>query len=100
VLQPIEQYGNGVIFYSLGNFVFDQVQPGTQDGLAVGMVISPETIQYTLFPVRIEDFRPQLQTGSARETMMAHIAANAAVEEDIRDILATGTFTVPRRATP
>jgi poly-gamma-glutamate synthesis protein (capsule biosynthesis protein) len=24
--QPVESYGNGVIFYSLGNLVFDQLQ--------------------------------------------------------------------------
>jgi poly-gamma-glutamate synthesis protein (capsule biosynthesis protein) len=36
VIQPVEQYGRGVIFYSLGNLVFDQFQRReTQQGLLV-----------------------------------------------------------------
>src|SRR5262249_2414189 len=26
VVQPMEVYGNGIVFYSLGNFIFDQYQ--------------------------------------------------------------------------
>jgi len=39
VVQPAERYKDGVIFYSLGNFVFDQrYKPGVKEG-AVGEVI-------------------------------------------------------------
>lgn len=38
VIEPIEMYKDKVIFYSLGNFVFDQYfSPETMTGLAVGM---------------------------------------------------------------
>ncbi|HEU0122835.1 MAG TPA: CapA family protein [Bryobacteraceae bacterium] len=33
VVQPCEEYRTGVICYSLGNLVFDQTLPGTNDGL-------------------------------------------------------------------
>ncbi|MBM3765647.1 MAG: CapA family protein [Acidobacteria bacterium] len=35
VAQPCEAYRTGVICYSLGNLVFDQTAPGTNDGLVV-----------------------------------------------------------------
>lgn len=35
VTQPCEEYHTGVICYSLGNLVFDQTAPGTNDGLVV-----------------------------------------------------------------
>ncbi|MBI2689544.1 MAG: CapA family protein [Acidobacteria bacterium] len=35
VVQPCEEYQIGVICYSLGNLVFDQTAPGTNDGLVV-----------------------------------------------------------------
>ena len=35
VVQPCEEYQTGVICYSLGNLVFDQTAPGTNDGLVV-----------------------------------------------------------------
>lgn len=37
VIQPIEMYKGKVIAYSLGNFIFDQDQPGTQQGLSIKM---------------------------------------------------------------
>jgi poly-gamma-glutamate synthesis protein (capsule biosynthesis protein) len=35
VVQPCEEFKHGVICYSLGNLVFDQTLPGTNDGLVV-----------------------------------------------------------------
>ncbi len=35
VVQPCEEFRTGVICYSLGNLVFDQTAPGTNDGLVV-----------------------------------------------------------------
>jgi poly-gamma-glutamate synthesis protein (capsule biosynthesis protein) len=35
VVQPCEEYHTGVICYSLGNLIFDQTAPGTNEGLVV-----------------------------------------------------------------
>lgn len=40
VLEPYELYSGKFIFYSLGNFVFDQNQPGTQDSVILTLTIS------------------------------------------------------------
>lgn len=37
VIQEIEHYNGGFIAYGLGNWIFDQDQPGTQQGLSVKM---------------------------------------------------------------
>ena len=51
VVQPMEVYHGVPIFYSLGNFIFDQYfsQP-TQEGVALGLVVDQSTIQAYVFP--------------------------------------------------
>lgn len=52
VIEPMEIYKNKPIFYSLGNFLFDQYfSAETQEELSVGVVWSKETVDYYLFPL-------------------------------------------------
>ncbi|RME55971.1 AmmeMemoRadiSam system protein B [Candidatus Parcubacteria bacterium] len=61
VIQEVEQYKGKLIFYSLGNFVFDQYFSNeTQQGLAVGVEISLDGVTYRLFPIRSESSQPFL----------------------------------------
>lgn len=64
VMQPMERYGRGVIFYSLGNFVFDQYQRvATQHGEIAEVVFSGDEIEQTsLLPVHIKGDGPELET--------------------------------------
>ena len=40
VVQPVERYRQGIILYSLGNFVFDQhTRPGTREGVIARVII-------------------------------------------------------------
>jgi len=57
-VQTIEQYKGKWIFYSLGNFVFDQMfSPDTSEGLAVNVVFKDNTVDsIELLPVEIENF--------------------------------------------
>jgi len=53
VVQEIEEYKGKLIFYSLGNFIFDQYfSKETQQGLAVGLELYPEKVIYHLFPIQ------------------------------------------------
>lgn len=55
VVQPVEIYKNKAIFYSLGNFVFDQdFSYNTRRGLAVSLELSEKEQKFTLIPVNIE----------------------------------------------
>lgn len=60
VIQNVEFYKGKMIFYSLGNFIFDQTQPGTTDGFAVGLVHDEGVIRGVIFPYKMNDMRPKL----------------------------------------
>jgi len=62
VTQPWERYGQGVIFYSLGNLVFDQFQRvETQRGALADIVFEgPRLAKASLLPVEIVGTAPRL----------------------------------------
>ena len=60
VIQPVERYKDGLIFYSLGNFIFDQIQPGTQEGIGIGLIHSKGSIKAQIFPYHSKEMRPSL----------------------------------------
>lgn len=63
VVQSVEEYRGKKIFYSLGNFLFDQTfSSETQKGLGVRVVFDNEEITYELLPFKIENFQIKLST--------------------------------------
>jgi len=53
VVQGVEIYKNHPIFYSLGNFIFDQYfSSDTQEGLSLGMNYSSEKLEINLYPLK------------------------------------------------
>lgn len=64
VVQPEENYKNGVIFYSLGNFVFDQYQRAlTQHGELVEVsFLGKKILSIHIMPVRITPTGPELES--------------------------------------
>ncbi len=66
VIQPQENYHGGQIFYSLGNFVFDQYQrEGTQHGEMVEISFQGTQVLSTrVLPVRITPTGPELENAS------------------------------------
>jgi poly-gamma-glutamate capsule biosynthesis protein CapA/YwtB (metallophosphatase superfamily) len=68
VTQGWERRGNGVIFYSLGNLVFDQFQRvETQRGALAEVVFSGKTLESAaLLPVDIVGISPRLSAASGR----------------------------------
>ncbi len=63
VIQPEEQYRGGLIFYSLGNFVFDQYQrEATQHGAIVELSFwGTKILAARVIPVKITSTGPELQ---------------------------------------
>jgi poly-gamma-glutamate capsule biosynthesis protein CapA/YwtB (metallophosphatase superfamily) len=63
VVQPSESYGDGLIFYSLGNFIFDQYQRvETQHGEVVQISFVGRNILAThVMPVKITRSGPELE---------------------------------------
>jgi len=62
VVQEVETYKGKPIFYSLGNFVFDQYfLDEAQEGLAVSLDILGDKINYSLYPLRLLNGRLDLR---------------------------------------
>ena len=63
-IQELEEYDGKPIFYSLGNFVFDQYfSEETQKGMAVKISIEKNNVSYELLPVDLHGSRPSLARG-------------------------------------
>lgn len=76
VVQTAEKYRGKWIFYSLGNFVFDQMwSEDTRRGLAVKAVFGREGVKRVeLAPVLIEDFsQPRPLAGPAAEKLLSRL---------------------------
>lgn len=66
VLQGIEKYHDKYIFYSLGNFVFDQHQYNTKQSIIVECIFEEHTISsINIYPVTITHFRPDFASNPA-----------------------------------
>jgi poly-gamma-glutamate capsule biosynthesis protein CapA/YwtB (metallophosphatase superfamily) len=64
--QPVERYRQGLIAYSLGNFVFDPVADRAAHGLLLTCTLAKGKVKsYRVTPVRIEGGRPSLRSGES-----------------------------------
>lgn len=60
VLQPVDTIGSTLVFYSLGNFVFDQSHPAAQKAAMALLRFTPAGVQAETIPVEIRRCRPHL----------------------------------------
>lgn len=96
VVEPIEIYKDKVIFYSLGNFIFDQYfSEETMTGLAVGMDITKEEgkidLDYTLIPLDINTLsQPSVADETKKKKLLQQIAKDSNVEENVRKEMKEG----------
>lgn len=74
IVQPVEIYKNRAIFYSLGNFLFDQAfQPEVRRGVAVRVTFGSSTTAFTLTPV-----------DTFKEVTLLDASTTAAVLDELR----------------
>lgn len=74
--QGLSLYKGKPIFYSLGNFVFDQDwSQETGEGLTTRLTISDQQIAIDLYPVRIDKVQPRFVEGTEREDRLRSLAA-------------------------
>ena len=60
VLQPVDTIGSTLVFYSLGNFVFDQSHPAAQKAAMALLRFTPAGMEAETIPVEIRRCRPHL----------------------------------------
>jgi poly-gamma-glutamate synthesis protein (capsule biosynthesis protein) len=65
VLQPVEEYGGGLLVYSLGNFVFDGFSGLANDTAILAATLTPAGLEsYAWVPAVVEQGLPRLATES------------------------------------
>lgn len=99
VIQSIERYQDKLIFYSLGNFIFDQYfSRDTLQGLGVMFEFTKQydTIgtQATLFPFALGKSRPELANEEERSAILSALALQSAHDPKLSQAIATGTLSL------
>jgi poly-gamma-glutamate synthesis protein (capsule biosynthesis protein) len=91
VVQEIEEYNGKPIFYSLGNFIFDQYfSKDVQEELAVKMTIVQENnkqkINYELIPIISAKSQPEVMGDKERQAFLAKLANKSSknIQEKIK----------------
>jgi poly-gamma-glutamate synthesis protein (capsule biosynthesis protein) len=81
VIQGIEMYQGKPIFYSLGNFIFDQYWQGNlEDGLAIKLFTEGVSYMYELVPIRSVRSVPSIATSTQRERILKTISTQSSPE--------------------
>ena len=94
VVEPVEIYNNKAIFYSLGNFIFDQkLSYWTEHGLALNVEWDNAKTLFTLTPTTIENTEVNIANTEDSRKVISQIIKNDFLSEDIgSDILKTNKF--------
>lgn len=89
ILQGVERYGNGVIAYSLGNFVFDMWQPRLRRSMILSVTIEPNNeCRYECIPVYInKQHQPELLRGAERGAALEYIdELSSGISDDVSTV--------------
>lgn len=98
VVQDIALYKEKPIFYSLGNFIFDQnFIPDVEDELAVKMTLTQEKITYTLIPftTAVTHVQPDFMNVADSDKLLNRILANVATSPEVD--VQNGTISLSRK---
>ena len=95
VVQNIEKYQGKLIFYSLGNFIFDQYfSTETQEGLAAGLEIYPDRLVCRLFPLQINSSQPVLMEQNKASEFLIQLAKRS--DDKLVDEIKDGIIKIER----
>ncbi len=91
VVQGIEKVNGKIVFYSLGNFIFDQYfSEDTQEGLTVKLEKDGANTKFTLIPVTQSLSQVSIADAKTRSKILNDIAE--ASNEDVKDSIEQGTI--------
>lgn len=93
VVQLVEVYKNKAIFYSLGNFVFDQFfSEDTQNGLAVQLILFENKREFNLIPLYNIKGQIILADKAKRKALLERMAKDSEADESIKAGIKNGNF--------
>lgn len=91
VMQGMEVYKGHPIFWSLGNFVFDQYwSEETQRALAVGFAFSNDGATIYLYPIISENSQPRLATGAEDRALLKEFVRRSDFSPELQEQAQTG----------
>lgn len=85
VPQSIESYKGKLIFYNLGNCVFDQKNPVTKDSMVVQLQVSNGNVYVTVIPIHILNSSPQIMGNQHAINFLNRVNAGSNVKMDIKN---------------
>lgn len=93
VVQEVEVYKGKYIFYSLGNFIFDQYfSKDTQEGMSVGLIISDDgTVRPHILPFFSKKSQVHVMLSSQREGFLEWLQKNSRLEGKNFENISTGS---------
>ena len=95
VVEPLEIYRNKAIFYSLGNFIFDQdMSFDTEHGLAVHVEWNEARTRFTLVPVSIERGEVSIASPADRKRVISALVGAGLPADASSDIIKKQEFTL------
>ncbi len=97
VVQTMEIYKDVPVFYSLGNFVFDQYfSQDTQEGLAIGAVLEKERTVIYLYPYAIPNSRPILMNVQEKAAFFDKFVAWGNYNEALTNAIKSGKIIIEK----
>ncbi len=91
VIQPLEVYKNKIIFYSLGNFLFDQnFSVQTSQGLAVKIIFEKSKTSYSFFPFDIKNAQVSLMEKEKSDDLLEDLSKQSQADQGIKDQIKQG----------
>jgi poly-gamma-glutamate synthesis protein (capsule biosynthesis protein) len=95
VVQTMEIYNGVPVFYSLGNFVFDQYfSQATQEGLAVGAVLEEGKKTVYLFPYKIPKSQPELMNYDEKQEFLEKFIGWGDYSDEVKNSIREGKIVV------
>jgi len=94
VVQNISLYKDVPIFYSLGNFIFDQYwEENVKKGLAVGLQKEKGGVNYSLYPLYKADVGPSVMGAKERESFLVELAQRS--DKALTEGILKGSLVIP-----
>jgi len=93
VVQGIEIYNGKLIFYSLGNFIFDQYfSRDTQEGLAVEVNITDNNTKFFLYPLKSKLSAIELMDDNEKKIFFNKLISWSEVDEENKEKIIKGVL--------
>jgi poly-gamma-glutamate synthesis protein (capsule biosynthesis protein) len=97
VIQGLEIYQGKPIFYSLGNFIFDQYfSSDTQEGLGVGIELANDKITIKLIPFVSEFSQVRFMDEKEKKIFYENFVKWSKIDKNMGDDLKAGVINIIR----